>query len=241
MGRVMRSKLRPFVFALSTFDIGKVKKTIFFVVVSSLRKQLSALLLFAVAFSYCSLAQADTLTTVRDGGFESGNVAAAWSGVVAPGTEIQAVFGLGHTGDYAAQFSGFLNDSRPTSLFEAIEIIPGANYVLSFAIDDLFGRAGDVFKATFGGFTVAVTGDQAANAYLVVIATIDSAFVTPQAFYDLSFQGIAGSDTVWLLDDVSLTATSATPLPAALPLFATGLGALGLLGWRRKRNASATA
>jgi hypothetical protein len=28
---------------------------------------------------------------------------------------------------------------------------------------------------------------------------------------------------------------NATPLPAALPLFATGLGALGLLGWRRKR------
>jgi hypothetical protein len=29
---------------------------------------------------------------------------------------------------------------------------------------------------------------------------------------------------------------SATPLPAALPLFATGLGALGLLGWRRRRK-----
>ena len=27
-----------------------------------------------------------------------------------------------------------------------------------------------------------------------------------------------------------------TPLPGALPLFATGLGALGLLGWRRKRK-----
>jgi hypothetical protein len=36
------------------------------------------------------------------------------------------------------------------------------------------------------------------------------------------------------------TTVSATPLPAALPLFATGLGALGLLGWRRKRkNATA--
>ena len=34
---------------------------------------------------------------------------------------------------------------------------------------------------------------------------------------------------------------SATPIPAALPLFATGLGALGLLGWRRKRRAAALA
>jgi hypothetical protein len=33
----------------------------------------------------------------------------------------------------------------------------------------------------------------------------------------------------------------AVPLPAALPLFATGLGALGLLGWRRKRKAAALA
>ena len=33
----------------------------------------------------------------------------------------------------------------------------------------------------------------------------------------------------------------ATPLPAALPLFATGLGVLALLGWRRKRKAAAKA
>ena len=32
---------------------------------------------------------------------------------------------------------------------------------------------------------------------------------------------------------------TATPLPAALPLFAAGLGAMGLLGWRRKRKGSA--
>jgi hypothetical protein len=30
-----------------------------------------------------------------------------------------------------------------------------------------------------------------------------------------------------------------TPLPAALPLFATGLGAMGLFGWRKKRKAAA--
>ena len=33
-----------------------------------------------------------------------------------------------------------------------------------------------------------------------------------------------------------LTPNAETPLPAALPLFATGLGALGLFGWRRKRK-----
>lgn len=31
-----------------------------------------------------------------------------------------------------------------------------------------------------------------------------------------------------------------TPLPGTLPLFATGLGALGLIGWRRKRRKNAS-
>jgi hypothetical protein len=38
--------------------------------------------------------------------------------------------------------------------------------------------------------------------------------------------------------DVNATVT---PLPAAFPLFATGLGALGLFGWRRRRKAVAAA
>jgi len=40
---------------------------------------------------------------------------------------------------------------------------------------------------------------------------------------------------------VSAVLFSPVPLPAALPLFATGLGAMGLLGWRRKRKAQAVA
>jgi hypothetical protein len=35
--------------------------------------------------------------------------------------------------------------------------------------------------------------------------------------------------------------TTPTPLPATLPLFATGLGALGLVGWRRKKKAAQAA
>jgi hypothetical protein len=55
------------------------------------------------------------------------------------------------------------------------------------------------------------------------------------------------ADVVNFVDD-SLTFTNTdytvfaeTPLPAALPLFATCLGAMGLLGWRRKRKAAALA
>jgi hypothetical protein len=37
---------------------------------------------------------------------------------------------------------------------------------------------------------------------------------------------------------IDLTAITPTPLPAALPLFAAGLGAMGFAGWRRKRKAA---
>jgi hypothetical protein len=41
-----------------------------------------------------------------------------------------------------------------------------------------------------------------------------------------------------IFDNLSVTVNQ-TPLPAALPLFASGLGGLGLLGWRRKRKRKA--
>ena len=45
-----------------------------------------------------------------------------------------------------------------------------------------------------------------------------------------------GFEAVTAAQDAGL---NTTPLPAALPLFATGIGAIGLLGWRRKRKAQA--
>jgi hypothetical protein len=48
-----------------------------------------------------------------------------------------------------------------------------------------------------------------------------------------------GSVTSGDVFDVTVGVTGATPLPAALPLFATGIGGLGFLGWRRRRKARA--
>jgi hypothetical protein len=50
---------------------------------------------------------------------------------------------------------------------------------------------------------------------------------------------------IWLSDASQATgavdnlSVSAAPLPAVLPLFATGLGAMGLFGWWRKKKAAA--
>jgi hypothetical protein len=58
------------------------------------------------------------------------------------------------------------------------------------------------------------------------------------------FETTSGGDKVGsLLSDAvgNGTPIPSVPLPAALPLFASGLGALGLLGWRRKRKAAAIA
>ena len=79
--------------------------------------------------------------------------------------------------------------------------------------------------------------------------TLDAAHGGADLFYyfayvdDGSPSGGQGSNI--LLHTLSIEATTgregSTPLPAALPLFGTGLGALGLLGWRRKRKAALAA
>jgi hypothetical protein len=74
----------------------------------------------------------------------------------------------------------------------------------------------DTFNGSFAGLAGAV-----------------SKFQQPAADGHMSFLVM---EAVTRPDDIS---AQATPLPAALPLFATGLGALGLLGWRRKRKQAA--
>jgi len=68
---------------------------------------------------------------------------------------------------------------------------------------------------------------------------------SPGGLWALMFGNMAaGPNTLFFTDGINSEADglfgaidATTPLPATLPLFATGLGALGLLGWRRKRKA----
>jgi hypothetical protein len=66
-------------------------------------------------------------------------------------------------------------------------------------------------------------------------------FTSAPAFEQLGYTIAANGDYFYSAlgargGSVSVTPT---PLPAALPLFASGLGALGLFGWRRKRKSAA--
>ena len=78
-----------------------------------------------------------------------------------------------------------------------------------------------------------IGGDILLDAGTILYIVVGGAGVSDALFgYSWGSSGGGGS-FVW--EEV------ATPVPAALPLFATGLGGLSLLGWRRKRRGAALA
>jgi hypothetical protein len=85
-----------------------------------------------------------------------------------------------------------------------------------------------------------VVGDEYKVVMTVSIANILSDALKASAFVD-PFFGTPPGYELDISNGIGNSALSPTPLPAALPLFATGLGGLGLLGWRRKRKAQAVA
>jgi hypothetical protein len=109
----------------------------------------------------------------------------------------------------------------------------------SFGSNTTFGTAtGDAFKVfsddpTVLGFAQGYAGESISGSLTIASSTFVALGLISGVYTTTASNG----------DFVQLTIPSAStvPLPAGLPLFATGLGALGLLGWRRKRKASALA
>lgn len=108
------------------------------------------------------------------------------------------------------------------------------------------GLTGDGFS--LGSFTGGSTGGpgpwQPSTGSGVVNLVINLTGSALTALFDGSFTVAAtpnGSVSIWGTNrsilTVDYTPSSTIPVPAALPLLASGLGALGFLGWRRKRSA----
>jgi hypothetical protein len=123
---------------------------------------------------------------------------------------------------------------------------------LSFCVDGSVGAAcGDTingFRYRFTGENItSVTVDLAsAPGFLPVTGTFQGnthlglQLISPnEILIDVTGADPNVNDQLILDVTVELPIASSTPLPAALPLFAAGLGGLGLLGWRRKRQALA--
>ncbi len=89
-----------------------------------------------------------------------------------------------------------------------------------------------------------VSGDYPDTATYDILATISSVSPITGIFLDVFNNPNLPNDGPGryvngnlVVSEFALDAQSATPLPAALPLFAAGLVAMGMLGWRRKREA----
>jgi hypothetical protein len=108
----------------------------------------------------------------------------------------------------------------------------GFNNIIYNGASYKFDTGGVAFYAA-GGFNYYVADPS--TAYNVYDNGYPNAILSTTASYDVNtpFNG------TYSITEIQSGSLSATPLPAALPLFATGLGGLGLLGWRRKRKSAA--
>jgi hypothetical protein len=139
-----------------------------------------------------------------------------------PGSTMYIGFGYGLT--FAAPDFFPANGTMRSNVFDA------GNSLLGQRTDGPFG-------ITIGGIISDVFGSTDNTGHLV-FDQFSASFVLES----LSIAGIIddGNGGFHGTDDVSpqFVVTTASPIPAALPLFASGLGALGFIGWRRKRKAS---
>ncbi len=126
-------------------------------------------------------------------------------------------------------------DTSDDEISQTLSTVPGQLYTVSFSLVVGDPRTNQNFSVDFGPTTI--------------FSELNMGSASQTTFsFNVSATSLSTSLEFFGRNDPSsniLTAVSVvpgtTPLPAALPLFATGLGALGLLGWRRKRKTQAVA
>lgn len=129
---------------------------------------------------------------------------------------------------------------------QTIATSPGSTYAITYyignAIGGIFGNSSGLSISLNGvvGLTGRVTSSVPSN--ILNWSRFEQRFIASNASTTLRFINTDGpSDNSNGLDNISIVEvagppTSVVPVPAALPLLATGLAVLGLLGRRRARR-----
>ena len=134
---------------------------------------------------------------------------------------------------YATGSTGVLGYADLTA-FSIHFDVPNVTYDLAFALANTnyqyfaYNTAIKTFVLGIGTGTV--------GSFTELLGTINNAlsdgfFIVPNVYHEYSTLNAELPYT-----ELTISEVIATPLPAALPLFATGAGVLGFIGWRRRRR-----
>ena len=157
------------------------------------------------------------------------NSGGTYSSLSPPSAHITQAYGINNLGQIVGSYiptnsnyaQGFLLSNGTYTTID----VPGALDTNPYGINNLGQIVGSYEDSS--GFT---------HGFLLsndIFTTIDGPSATYTVLYGIN-------DTDQIVGQYQFSSDSGgTPLPAALPLFATGLGALGLLGWRRNRKSAA--
>lgn len=212
----------------------------------------SALLLGAVS------ARADSVIVPYAGAFNENTVAGPVDGL--PAGDFDTIGGLNDVGlfNLVAGVNTFTGSAKtPNDSSDAFLIGIGPNQTLISA-SIVFGTNLNDFNPLFaapGPHLVLEESDPTPTIFDIAVGSNGQSgpvtfnapsFTRGTGIYSVLFgNGTFASnnnDPVGYVITFNVTETTPpveTPLPAALPLFATGLGAMGFLGWRRKKKAQA--
>lgn len=146
------------------------------------------------------------------------------------------------SGTVTGQIVGLSNNSTGPATALYIDSAPAG---LDLSITTTFDVLSSTNTVDLNSFTVS-GGQVTAGAFQSLYKSGSSADFSLSLFYDCTDCSPSTSgqlvnepgDSLAVQNETTLS-ISPTPLPAALPLFGTGLFALGLLGWCRKRRAQA--
>ncbi|MFT3986169.1 VPLPA-CTERM sorting domain-containing protein [Aestuariivirga sp.] len=170
-------------------------------------------------------------------------LSAAVASATAINTDTLYEFGFGGSGSSLVGGTGYIPGTNPGTTPAPA---PSWDFTLTspgqLFVTDLF-NSGDVFEifnfgSSLGETSAATTGSNCGTD--VTCAVNDKNFSSAVYFLAIgtySITGIAKLSPFGGGAGAFIVTTSAVPVPAALPLLATGLGALGVVGLRRRRKA----